>query len=71
MLSVNPKGHMAGDPSDNHPKSRNWHPYSDKMLEASIRRSDSKFSLRKELARHDRTKRALETAKKKGKVIYG
>ena len=71
MFSVNPKGHMAGDPSDNHPKSRTWHPFSDKMLEASIRRSDSKFSLRKELARNDRVKRDLDTARRKGKVHYG
>jgi hypothetical protein len=71
MLSVNPKGHMAGDPSDSHPKSRTWHPYSDKLIESAARRDRERFDYRRECAAFDRQRKRLNEAKRKGKVIYG
>lgn len=70
MLSVNPKGSTAGDPSDSHPKSRTYHPYSDKMIDASARRDRQKFDTRKELARNDRELKKLSDAKRRGRVLY-
>jgi len=71
QVTVNCKGSHAGDPSDNHPKSRVYHPYSDKMLAARDRRDREKFDYKRECAAFDRQRRKLNNMKAKGKVIYG
>ena len=69
-VSANPKGHMAGDPSDNRPKSRVYHPYSDKMIECAARRDRERWDHRRECAAFDRQRKRLNDARRKGKVIY-
>ena len=71
MVTVNPKGGHTGDPSDNRPKSRTWHPYSDKMIDAMAKRDRERSDYRRESAAFDRQRKRLNAAKRRGKVFYG
>lgn len=69
-LTVNPKGHCAGDASDSRPKSRVWHQYSDKMIEAQAVRDSRRFEYKSDCAAFDRQRKRLRDMKAKGRVWY-